>query len=76
MKKQITTIVLGAVLAVAMAAPSFAQGNGGGAAPHATHHKKAPVSSYSGYSGYSDYYDTGAAPSGYSISGSIGGIGR
>jgi uncharacterized membrane protein len=75
MKKQTTVLVLGALLAVVMTAPSFAAKS---TAHHAANRANA-TSSYSGYYdsavpeggyGYSPSYQTGG------FSGAIGGIGR
>lgn len=82
MKKQITAIVLGGLLAIGVAAPSFAQSYGGTAAHRATHSNRAPAvyPGYSAYPDYSGYYDSSAGASGYGYSGpsgsDMGGIGR
>jgi uncharacterized membrane protein len=72
MKKQTTVIVLGALLSLAMTAPSFAQGK--------AHPRGRAPSAYSGYydsalpeGNYTTYPET---YSGGGYSGDIGGIGR
>jgi hypothetical protein len=69
MKKQATTMVVGALLILAMLVPSFAQGGG-----HAKHHGRASAGG-----AYSGYYNSTAASYGYDAgisSGAIGGIGH
>jgi hypothetical protein len=70
MKRQTTVFALGALLALASAAPSFAQGNG-----KTTRHAVQHNTQTNPYAGYFDYDTSNGYDSQYN-SGSMGGVGR